>query len=370
MSVRTDHPPALCRVPPTSQSRASTATNRLRIVLAVGQSAANTASVNARVWRPLQAAPTSTTGPNEGNNSGNDGYNMENLNSALPDAQNPLGDLGPVEAALLEVQHGQAGQAGQAGSSRPRPAGPSPARNNPRHTRTSRSRSRSRSPLTPPPRSLSRSPPRNREIPPPQRENAMPAMLPHDPYWDLPPPSPPVPGVPGRMPSRQISELPDPVARREQLDRLQNADNAENVPFNPGRRPSNPNAVDDANAHLHPMARHGPGTGPLAEQDYPYRNAAALATDDDNDQPSYVSPVGQDPRPDDDNPPYISPVGQVSNPDDDNPPYQGLAADANEQTRWRSLPADPNEQTRWRSLPADANEQTRWRNLGSDSGRS
>ena len=50
------------------------------------------------------------------------------------------------------------------------------------------------------------------------RKHATPAMFPHE-----PPPSPPVPGVPGRMPSRQNTILPDPVARLEQLRRLQSA---------------------------------------------------------------------------------------------------------------------------------------------------
>lgn len=104
MSVREQHPSVLRRLPPTFQVRAPATGGRLREVLTIGQSAANTLSFGTRAARPARpvstfrpAAGTGTTPGGNGEGSGNgEDFNFEDYSPE---------DFRPFRQGALDPPH-------------------------------------------------------------------------------------------------------------------------------------------------------------------------------------------------------------------------------------------------------------------------
>jgi hypothetical protein len=78
MSVREQHPSVLRRLPPTFQVRAPATGSRLREVLAIGQSAANTLSFGTRAARPARPVSTFRPAAGTGTTPGSNGEGSSN----------------------------------------------------------------------------------------------------------------------------------------------------------------------------------------------------------------------------------------------------------------------------------------------------
>ena len=109
MSIREQHPSVLRRLPPTFQVRAPATGSRLREVLAIGQSAANTLSFNTRAARPARpvstfrlAAGTGTTIPRGGNGEDSDNGGEGSSNGDNPFRLLPADAVAPFRQGALD----------------------------------------------------------------------------------------------------------------------------------------------------------------------------------------------------------------------------------------------------------------------------